>query len=192
MLLLPGGGVFAYESSQTSTIEAESRLKFDSNFTFSYYPSSESPDLIVLDQTSSILFLRGADLFFGIGGLNLTKGLMRVRNQSSIWGETEKLADGSETNVGLSLGNNSASLDCILDIEGSSQLNVLHGALNYKNVSNNSLIFGNENSRLRLVQDTRLRVEQFLSLSPGNLALERGAHIHKSNEAIVTGSVFVQ
>lgn len=187
-----GTSTFIYESTQTSTIASHSSLILDTNFTFSYVPSSQSNELIDLEDNTASLILRDAILYSGLGGLKLTKGKLRIRGNSIYAGEVQKFSYGAEENVGLILGDDSELLDCDLVIEGGAQFTIAKGSLNYRNKGSSAFIFGNSTSLLELVQDTRLRVYQNLVALKGNIILERGAQINKFNGSNLTASVVVQ
>jgi hypothetical protein len=185
------GHVFAYESDSTSTVMSESMFKFDPNMTFSYFPQSEQINLIEFEDSSAQLMLDNSSIKAGIGGIQLMKGMLYVRGNSSCSIDMIRTATGLLINNGLTLGNDSIDDDCSLLIESGAQLKITQGSLNYRNIGSAALIMENINSSLLIAQDVILRLFQDMALSMGRCYLERGGQIKRINGKKIIGSVFV-
>lgn len=186
------GNVFAYESSQTSTICIESSLQIDSHMTFSYYPQSEQNNLLEMEDETARLAFDGGILRCGRGGLKLTKGHLHSSCNSKYYFETYLDENGQLVNNGLTLGDDDESLDCIFFIESGSEFSLLQGALNYRNVKSTSLTFEGDSSIFSILQDVALRLYQDFSFSKGRVELERGGKIERYNDKRLIGPIFMK
>lgn len=186
------GNVFAYESSQTSTISIESSLQIDSHMTFSYYPQSEQNNLLEMEDETARLAFDGGILRCGRGGLKLTKGHLHSSCNSKYYFETYFDENGQLVNNGLTLGDDDESLDCIFFIESGSEFSLLQGALNYRNVKSTSLTFEGNSSILSILQDVVFRLYQDFSFSKGRVELERGGKIERYNDKRLIGPIFMK
>lgn len=102
--LLGSGRTMAYRSTQSCTLNANSRLIIDHGVTFSYDPLNSSPNLLKLLDTARIV-LRGGTLHATSTTLQLSKGTVDIeRNSAASSGSsgTVKLGDG------VSSSNNTA------------------------------------------------------------------------------------
>ena len=128
-VLMTGASNFVYQSSQTSTINAQSQLLFDSGMTLSYAPSSAANNLFNFYDQSSQLYLRDVTLCATTTGLQLTKGSLIVEGVCSV------LSDAIMANQGIQLGDGSSALNNIAVIVlPESGFNVNSGFLLHNNV----------------------------------------------------------
>ncbi len=184
--------VFAYESSRTSTIKSESRLTVDQGLTFSYYPSSWNQNLFEFEDDSGVFELKNSFIYTGTQGLHLRSGQLLIGGNSECFVETIDSEYGVVSNVGLTLGDDDEQYDCTFHIGSGSTFAINHGALNYRNVSENALIFENVNSNLYIAQDSVLRIYQDMILNSGRCTLQRGGQIQRFNDKRLIGALYVE
>jgi len=103
------GNTFSYQSSEQSTIYENSKLILQDDTTLYYNPTEASNNLIMLNASTSQLVLNGATLQTTSTGLQLTKGILLINNNSSLEnggtvdGEAIELGDGvnAENNISI-------------------------------------------------------------------------------------------
>ncbi|KKP35935.1 MAG: hypothetical protein UR26_C0002G0237 [candidate division TM6 bacterium GW2011_GWF2_32_72] len=110
---IDGNHKFIYQSSLGATIKVDSELILDYGLTFSYDPPTASRDLLIMEDSTSILTLDGGTLRSTKTGLRLTKGSLDVLSSSTIFAEgvnsTEAISFGDGTlanNLTLNFGAN--------------------------------------------------------------------------------------
>ncbi|MFC1854809.1 WD40 repeat domain-containing protein, partial [Candidatus Dependentiae bacterium] len=123
-----GGGVFSYRTSQSSTILANSKLRFDNEVTFSYDPSNSSKTLLIFTDTSSRLELDDVTVKIASGGLQLTKGTLGVLKASVVE------CDSSDADNGLIIGDGTLANDQWIDLRPGAKIDMQSGVFNYLNV----------------------------------------------------------
>jgi len=119
--------VFAYQSTQTSTITANATLFFDTTMTFSY--ASNANNLLTFANNTSYLHLYETTLFASNVGLSLTKGALVVDGQCPVQSAATTSAKGILIGDGVSAANNLITM-----VLAESGLNVQSGFLVYQNV----------------------------------------------------------
>ena len=125
---LTGTNIFSYESSQTSTIRVNTRLKIDHDMTFSYAPPVANRDLFYMQNEKSRLYMNGCTLCSTQTGLRLTRGTLLIDNDvtfssaSNIAGETICFGDGVDSDN-----------DLFIHLLAGSEL-IVYGGLEYNNV----------------------------------------------------------
>ncbi len=184
---------FAYQSMHTSTIYSQSRLKLDSNFTFSYDPIFvASKDLLEFEDDTAVLALRSATLHTTVTGMNLKKGTLQVRGDCHIVAETEEVDIFTMIDEGITFGDRTLASDVIVEVDASSSLHISQGSLIYKNVSSSSLLMLNELSTLHISNGATLRLFEDLPLGLGRLELQVGSQVrHSISGKEVIGSIFL-
>jgi len=171
-----GVGNFTYQSSQVSSVLADSTLTLDSGFTFSYDPGT-SPDLLTfVDHTSLLVLNNNATLYVTLQGLNLINGSMFVQGNGLIASEV----NGSIDN-GITLGNCNAVNDFMVTLAGGVQLELLQGSLNYKNVNASSFNMLSSSNILFINANSSLNVYQTLN-GPGITTFGDNATLGQSND----------
>lgn len=192
---ITGSGIFAYESSQTSTIGQNAALKFDAGITFSCYPSElHSKALVCEDETASCI-LNSASLLLSISGLEFTKGTLAIKGDVQVFCEEEEYVDdnGDTKRIakGLICGGQSSDEDCTLQISSGSRLNIVQGPLTCNNVNLSSYIFENTLSSIVMYPFTTLILNNSIDVGSGQLLLDKKTFIRRNNESLMYGSVSV-
>jgi len=176
-VLMTGDHVFAYQSSQTSTINARAQLMLDSNFTFSYAPSSASRDLIAFVDGTSQLVLNGATLHTTTTGMNLTKGQLVAHGISHLSSDAD-----------ITVGDLILADDFSLFIDAGAQLVIDSGTLNYKNMAVGSLTLLNDLSELYFAPNTTLHLYESMTYSRGRTIFSATTTQVLEPGAVVDGS----
>jgi hypothetical protein len=175
-----GTGIFTYQSTQTSTIAANSQLKLDNGFTFSYNPAAGS-NLIEFTDNTSILMLDGGNVHAGATGMDLTKGKMIVKNHSSLYSET--------VDNGINLGASDSAQDFTVVILSDIHLSVLSGALNYKNISSDAWQMATPTSFLEMASLTSLNIYETLNLGTGQVIFGDQSTLGRQDGDDLIGSI---
>lgn len=171
---MKGSYVFAYESSQTSTIQTQSSLILDLNFTFSYYPSNYASNLLQFIDDTSQLTLNNASLVATCSGMSLTTGTLFAKGVCAINSDICLIPseiDGSlVTNNGIILGDGLSSINdmkCL--ISNGSQIKIDTGKIVYKNIESSSFVMQNKLSSMYFLPGTSLRLLSTLDLGLGQI-----------------------
>lgn len=129
-LLITGSGFgIRYSSTGAILVGQSSRLILDQGVTFSYVPADASRNLLLFNDNSSELFLRGGIFYTGSGGINLQKGKLTVEKESYL------LNTGASTASGITLGDGVASINnMFFNLLPAASVILLQGFLVYKNV----------------------------------------------------------
>lgn len=128
-VVMTGSSKFVYQSSKPCTIVSYGELYFDSGMTFSYAPSSNSQDLIVMQDRSSVLSLNATTLVSTTTGLRLTKGTVRIDGTCPI------ISDATVSAEAVSFGDgNSISNDVAIEMLAESGFYISSGLVAYNNV----------------------------------------------------------
>jgi len=183
-IFMTGEAIFAYSSSQTSTLLVKSELELDAGFTFSYDPGSASKTLFEMVDETSKLTLNGATLHVTVTGMQLTKGKLRVLRDSFIFSETQGAVD-----EGVTFGNDASASDLKCDIFSGVTLWLNQGSLNYRNVNASSWQVANVTSVLRMGVGTTLNLYQSIDLGGGVLTLDNNTIIGRALGKNITGSI---
>jgi hypothetical protein len=129
-VVMTGSSRFVYQSSNPCTIASYSEWYFDSGMTFSYAPSSNSRDLIVMQDRSSVLSFNTTTLAATTTGLRLTKGTLRVDGTCQI------VSDATVAAQAISLGDGTdASNDIAVQLLAESGFYVTSGFVVYNNIN---------------------------------------------------------
>jgi hypothetical protein len=182
-----GGYVFAYESTQTSTIDAQSTLLLDTNFTFSYYPANYVTNLLQCVDYTSEFILHNASLISTPSGMDLTTGTVIIEGIS-----TYAVDSNASFGVGLTVGDGTVVDDCTCFITNGSQLQVLSGALNYNNADPASLIMQNNLSTFYFAPGTMLNLLTSMNLGAGEAIFGNGCQLNQAPGVQLLGAVIPQ
>ncbi len=185
----------AYQSSQTSTILMDSSLKLDKGFTFSYDPIYLfSKDLIEFIDDSSELILNNASLHVTVTGINLKRGTLGIRGNSTISSEIE-IVDMGELGItiiddGIVLGDglNSAN-DFTCEIDAGARLKLNQGSFSYKNLLASSWQMINNTSEFLIAADAVLKVFQTITTGPGIIKFDDQSVLGRVNNKNIVGSI---
>jgi len=184
---MSGDTIFAYQSSQPCSILANSILRLDTEFTFSYDPTSiASKDLLTFADGTSQLTLDGATLHATVTGLNLTNGKFIIDGHSTISSEVEGTID-----EGITFGDGTAPGDIVCKVYSGSVLTVSSGSLVYNNTAASSWSMGNSYSILALSGDSRLVVLESLNLGSGGLQISKQASTSVASGKQLTATIFM-
>lgn len=179
--------IFAYETLQTSTILSHSSLFLDQLFSFSYYPQDNVSNNLLqfIDQTSS-LQLNNANFYCGISGLNLTKGSMDVNRNCII--SSDIFNDGfSITDTGITFGDDMITDDFAITILQGSQLSLIQGSINYRNIDQMSWTETDVGSNLYLGNNTTLRLYESLDIGPGTIKFDNATLAQATGAQLIGG-----
>ncbi len=191
-----GNGLFVYDSSQTSTICAESQIKFDMGITCSINSQKAGMHVLEMEDDTSTLLLQNSSLYLTSTGLQLEKGTFLVKGESVVSTEILELEDedGIATIIdgGLTLGDG-ASLgnDCAGVISAGAILRIINGSFVYKNIATDSWSMENQISSLVFYSGTHLRLYSQLPLGAGQIFISKHAHIDDQGGNDIVGPVAV-
>lgn|GEM_PF-1659476 len=193
---MTGTQKFVYKSGQVSTIAANSTLRLDSGFTFSYDPSTTaSKNLITFEDKTSVLSLQGATFHTTVTGINLCKGKLLIESESFLSSEVVREYDifGKETIIdeGITFGDGTAVNDMICEIGPGARLNVIAGTLAYKNVSSDSWSMCNTISNIYFSDHSRILLHESLNLGVGGIFVCAQAGIDIADGKELLGSMFM-
>jgi hypothetical protein len=188
------GSIFSYRTTQTCTITTESSLTLDDRLTFSYDPVNGDSHLIELASPTAALQLAGSALLHvTLGGLHLRRGNLFVLSNSRIASEIQEVVDVNGninvTDNGITLGSRNSEEDIRIVFDANAQLNLLTGSINYKNILANSWEMLDDRSRLRLSENTVLRLFESMNLDAGNIVSENAVKIAFASGRTLTGAV---
>lgn len=175
-----GVATFAYQSTQTSTILANSQLTLDSGFTFSYDPAA-STNLLAFIDSSSILMLNGSNVHVGAVGMDLTKGTMIVEAHSTLYSET--------VDNGITLGADDSTQDFTVNILSDIHLSLLNGSINYRNISSDSWQMATPTSFLEMADFTTLNLYETLDLGTGQIIFGDQTTLGRASGTDLIGSI---
>lgn len=189
-ITMVGKSVFAYQSINPSLISSHATLVLDQGFTFSYDPVRlGSKNLLQCADATANIFMNGATLHVTTTGLNLTRGSLHVRGDSTFVSET-KTINNTVVDQGITLGDGiSAVNDCVTTIMAGARLRVAQGSLNYKNISSASWFMENGISQLNMGLDTTLRLYQTLNLGLGMALCDEAVTVARVPQAQLLGNV---
>jgi len=192
VLMCCNGGVFAYSSSETSTICSESKLVLDTGFTFSYDPGINSKNLVEFEAESSKLVLKSASLHSTATGMQLTKGVLEVKGDSYL--SSEKIIIYTTMpqylDEGIMFGSGTAADDFTCCIIGGASLTLSQGSLVYNNTVSNLLLIENKMSLLHIGQQARLVLDESLNVATGGVEFGNHATLMIKNGRALTSSIF--
>ena len=187
--MMGDGKTFALQTSVTSTINAESRLILDMNFTFSYDPQVADDSLLVLADDTSKIVLKNAELHTTVTGLALTKGILLAEGDAVLSSDSvEGGAPGCFT-----FGDGvTASEDITACVRIGSGLLLRTAVLAYKNLGTASWMMENNSSRLAIEKQSVLRLHQPLNLANGSVVLHQSSALETASGAQINGDVHVK
>jgi hypothetical protein len=178
--------LFVYETIQTSTILANSQLTLDQGLTFSYYPQDGiSNNLLQYVDSTSFLRLNNASLYTGLMGLSLTKGSFIVNRNSVISSDVQ-----DDTDNGFTFGDETNGNDLTVVILQGSQLSLIQGSINYKNLNLSSWTNTNVGSNLYLGNATSLNLYQSIDVGPGTIQFDN-ATLGRTETSEIFGGISV-
>jgi hypothetical protein len=177
--------IFAYQSNQSNAILSKTKLKLDSNFTYSYDPIGiTSKDLLLFDDVTSQLILKDATLHATMSGMNLKKGTLKLKGKSKLSSETTSGVD-----EGVTFGDGVlAANDFVCEFYPGSQLKILHGSLIYKNVNASSWKMPYSSAELYLDVGTKLSLYEMLNINQGFLWFGDNTMLEYVAEKTIVGS----
>lgn len=196
--VLRGDSVFAYQSTQTSNISSYGKVVFDRGMTFSFDPicsgmtveqSEQTRNLLSFEDSTSILELKGATLHVTSTSMKLTKGTFRIKDRSYIVSE---LADGFHKEEGLILGDNNSSYDVKFEVGAGSILEVVSGALSYKNMLSSSCEMLNDRSIICVDSGAKLKLHQTLDVGEGLTILKAGSRLARVDGKSLLGPLNIE
>ncbi|KKP35329.1 MAG: hypothetical protein UR26_C0006G0013 [candidate division TM6 bacterium GW2011_GWF2_32_72] len=180
-----GDHIFVYESAQTSTILTKSRLRLDSDFTFSYDPSSRQTNLLEFKDWTSTLLLNGATIYTTTV-MDLTKGTLLVRKDSILVADTDPELNISDQ--GFVFGDGLTSInDLNCEIVPGAGLIISSGNLAYKNLLPASWGMTASSCKLYFMSNTRFSLHESLNLGNGTLEFEDNVTFATGDDAFLTG-----
>ena len=203
-LTLSGKSTFAYQSAQTSTLWSYGKIIFDRGMTFSFDPIwnesfvmgetdeqdpwLEARNFLHFTDDTSLLELKGATLYVTTTGMKLTRGTFRIKEETRIVSELD-----GEFNIeeGLIIGNNNVDDDVLFEFGGGAVLEVVSGALSYKNVQDFSLNIFNDYSSLYITSDAKLKLHQTMNMDKGVVAFGDGARLARASGKSLLGAVHI-
>jgi hypothetical protein len=181
------GTIFAYQSSQTSTVLSDSELDLQGGITFSYDPGVASKDCVRFVDESSFLVIEDGSTLHATGtGMTLTNGTLRIKEEGYLSSEVIGALD-----EGITLGNGNLDDDMTWMVCPSVKVKLLQGSLNYKNVGAASCRIGNVMSMLWLEVGTKLRLYQTLIFEPGIVHFENNTSLARGVDKVLVAGVHV-
>ncbi len=103
-VMVTGTSALVYRSTSPSFIASQGCLAFDSGTTFSFAPSTDKNDLILMADASSSLVLDGCSLKTTHTGLRLTKGRLYMDNKVALDSSAVKKLNAITPAVSVNLG----------------------------------------------------------------------------------------
>lgn len=173
-----GTYTFAYESTQTSTIDANGTLLFDTGFTFDYAPSNSSQTRLNFVDATSLLILNSATLRVAGPGLRLLKGSLLVASDSIISADTQ-----------ITFGDDSAADDFAVTLAAGARLTCSQGTLNYHNALLTSWTMNDNVSNLFMSINTTLALYQTLNIGSGLAIFDNNTTLARVPAATLQGSI---
>ncbi|MFH1643668.1 MAG: hypothetical protein ABIA74_00635 [bacterium] len=129
-LKISGEYHFSYQTTKQSKINSGAILELKDGATLSYEPNSNNNNLIILQDSTSQIYLNEATLHSTTTGIQLTKGTLKVKGLCFIDSDAITKAQAVKFGDGLISGNN-----LNINIEPESNLNLINGYWTYKNVN---------------------------------------------------------
>jgi hypothetical protein len=125
---ITGTNTFAYATNQPLIIDPFAQLQLH-NTKFSYQPSSDNRDLIVMSDKTSELYLNDSSLISTTTGLRLTTGTLIADGKNIL------INDGAiRLSEGFAIGNQNPLYNLDIIIKPGASLNLQSGILDYQNV----------------------------------------------------------
>jgi hypothetical protein len=194
---ISGRHVFAFQSAQTSTLCCYGKLMIDRGMTFSFDPIWNSSvidwdqacNFLVFEDDTCSFELKGATLHVTTTGFKLKKGTFRVKEKSYIYSELDGDFHREE---GFILGNNNADDDVKFEVMSGSKLELLSGALSYKNVQASSCEMLGSTSRLFVKTGGKLKLHQDLDVGEGSVSFMGGSTLARASGKKLSGNIHLQ
>ena len=105
-VVVTGTSALVYQTSAPSYVTSGSCLYFDVDTTFSYAPSTNRRDLLVLEDATSQIHFNGCSLKTTFTGFTLTKGTVLLENEVSVQTDASFLFDSLTTVTSQIYGTN--------------------------------------------------------------------------------------
>lgn len=186
VLVSGDGQIFAYQSDQVSTILSKSQLLLDEGLTFSY--DAPAPNLLQFEDKTSKLMLDGATLHATTTGLELTKGKVKI-GENSVFSSEIIVLDQEIIDNGITFGDQNKQNDCKLILLPEVNLTCVQGSIRYKNVKSNSLRMDNQRSNIHMNSNTTIWLYENIDMRPGQLIFDNQSRIMRAPGKNVTGSI---
>lgn len=126
-VLFTGTNKFIYSSTRGSTIGRQATVFFDNKTTFSYVPTNNARDLLILTDSSSQIHFDGANFHVGVGGIELIKGLLLIGRKCQFSN------DGTQASEGITFGDGTEDNFFNINLVHGSQLVLESGFLVWDN-----------------------------------------------------------
>ncbi len=175
---IEGAYTFAYQSTMTSTLLADSKLNLEPGVIFNFDPPlfDGCNKLLEFIDESSQLVLNGASLLSTTSGIELVKGTLMVKRTSFIG--SDSVIDFYQKH-GVSLGNGIDDMNIVIAPEA--ELYLTQGVLEYRNLSSYSLVMLNSLSAIRIAGGAALQLFEDLDLRPGFVVFDDLARVYYLN-----------
>jgi hypothetical protein len=177
---LRGTVPFAYASRFGSTISSQATLCFESGFTWSYDPPVGSKDLLIFEDHTATLAMKGGTLHTTSTGITLKTGQLKIDKNSFMTAE----GDGE-----ITFGNEVGSQDLTCVFAEQTKLTLQQGSLGYKNILSGSWSMLDELSILRISAGSRLRLYQTLDPGEGLTDFGAGAYLFVASGKTLGGTI---
>ncbi len=164
----------------------------DTGFTFSYDPGINQKNLIEFEAESSTLVLKSASLHSTATGMQLTKGVLKVKGDSYL--SSEKIIVYTTMpqylDEGIMFGSGTAADNFMCNIVGGASLTLSEGTLVYNNTVSNLLLIENKMSLLHIGQEARLVLDESLNVATGGVEFGNHATLLTKTGKSFVGSIF--
>jgi hypothetical protein len=188
---IKGVHTFSYESTLTSTVAAQSKIRMGYDTTFYYNPANEVSNLLHFTNETSRLILAGATLRAAPCGLDLTKGKLIVTGNSYLHADVDTVSENTIIDGGISLGNSLADGDFTCVVTSGATLEINSGSFKYRNTDISSWVMRNNNSFVKVTSDARFILEQNLNLGAGILQHCPKVLLEIAAGKKITGAIYV-
>lgn len=165
-----GTGTFEYTSEQTTTINKNALLLFGNGLHVMLGKGTSGSNPLAFEDKTSVLVLDGAALHLTGSGLQLTKGMIKIKN------DVHLDMQSTSTLNGLILGGTDDEVDdATIFIEPGSVLRFMSGHFSYENVLPNGVVSASNSSRLLRGEQSNIFVTRDWSLKDVSILLASNA-----------------
>ncbi len=186
---LSGSNTFVLQPTQPCTIKAASVLSVEPRMTLSVDFITTRTDMLLFEDSSSLLSLRNCTLYVTTTGLLLKGGALSIKGLVNAYVELKQ--DElflSSLPLGITIGDNSVSNDCIIEIQNGSQLFIQNGWFIYKNIDPSSWKMYNDFSILKIGPQSILDLQQPISYDQGTVRIAQSASLYQRGSNYLDGS----
>jgi hypothetical protein len=171
---------FAYASRFGSTIASQATLCLESGFTWSYDPPIGSKDLLIFEDNTATLAMKGATLHTTSTGITLKKGILKIDANSFM---------GSDGDGEITFGDDDITRDLTCLFGEQTKLTLQQGSIGYKNISDNSWSMLDEFTTLRVEPNAKLKLYQSIDPGDGVTYFGSGAYLFLAAGRTIGGTV---